>query len=58
MNKQTITCVVTFTVEDDDTIDIRWAAVAYLNSMIDQVCDENMATGVQIEVDYVVKETV
>lgn len=57
MNKQTVTCVVTFTVEDD-TIDIRWAATAYLNSMIDQVCDENMATGVQIEVDYVVKEAV
>lgn len=57
MNKQTTTCVVTFTVEDD-TIDIREAAVAYLNSMTDQVCDENMATGVQIEVDYVVKETV
>ena len=47
---KTITCVVTFTT-DDESLDLNDAAYAYLDSMVDQVCDENTATGVLIDVD-------
>lgn len=54
--KHTATCTVTFTVEDDDSIDVRDAAEAYLNSMMEEVFNENMATGANIVVGYAVTE--